>query len=160
MGPFWIDARDKYFRGKGNMLIKPFSTITAADAKGPEMDSSSLFRFLSETAWIPTALADDNVKWEAIDSNSARASLEDRGMKVSAVFTFNEKGEITKVVTNEKYREVDGEYRLDQWTGYFSDYREFEGIRIPTRAVAVWNLGNGDFEYAKLQVTDIRYNEL
>ncbi|MCQ1535689.1 hypothetical protein FTO70_08350 [Methanosarcina sp. KYL-1] len=159
-GPVWIDARDKYYSGKGNMLIKPFSAITAADAKGPEMDVSSLFRYLSEAPWFPTALAADNIEWKAIDSNSARATIRDRGLKVSAVFTFNEKGEVTKVTTREKYREVKGKYYLDEWTGYFNNYREFDGILVPTEAIAAWNLAGGESEYARLRITEIRYNEL
>jgi len=57
MAPFiWIDGRDMYYQGKGNMLIKVLSTITVADAAGSEMDISSLIRFLAEAPWFPTAL--------------------------------------------------------------------------------------------------------
>lgn len=74
MAPFiWIDGRDMYYQGKGNMLIKVLSTITVADAAGSEMDISSLIRFLSEAPWFPTALLpSDYIEWKEIDSNSAR----------------------------------------------------------------------------------------
>lgn len=58
----------RYFNGHGNMLIKIFSTFTIADAKGSEMDYSSLIRFLSEAPWYPTALLpSEYLQWEEID---------------------------------------------------------------------------------------------
>ena len=79
MAPFiWIEGRDMYFQGRGNMLIKLLSTITVADAVGSEMDISSLIRFLSEALWLPTVLLPgDYIEWKEIDSNSARVIIKD-----------------------------------------------------------------------------------
>jgi len=118
MAPFiWIEGRDMYYQGRGNMLIKLLSTITVADAAGSEMDISSLIRFLAEAPWFPTALLpSDYIEWKEIDSNSARVVIKDKGYIASGIFTFNEKGEIIKFVTNDRYREVDGKYFKDNWT--------------------------------------------
>lgn len=162
MTPFiWIEGRDMYYQGKGNMLIKLLSTITAADATGSEMDISSLIRFLSETPWFPTALLPgDYIEWKEIDSNSAQAVIKDNGYTASGIFTFNEKGEIIKFVTNDRYMEVDGKYFKEQWGGYYGNYQEIEGMKIPTEAEVEWNLSDRDLQYAKLKITDIQYNIL
>ena len=52
---FWIEGRDRYDRGKGSMRIRLLSTITVADATGPEIDVSSLVRYLGEMPWFPGA---------------------------------------------------------------------------------------------------------
>jgi len=162
IAPFiWIEGRDMYYQGKGNMLIKLLSTITAADATGSEMDISSLIRFLSETPWFPTALLpSDYIEWKEIDSNSAQAVIKDNGCTASGIFSFNEKGEIIKFVTNDRYMEVDGKYFKEQWGGYYGNYQEIEGMKIPTEAEVEWNLSDKDLQYAKLKITDIQYNIL
>ena len=160
MAPFiWIDGRDMYYQGKGNMLIKVLSTITVADAAGSEMDISSLIRFLSEAPWFPTALLpSDYIEWKEIDSNSAQVVIKDKGYTASGIFTFNEKGEITKFVTNDRYMEVDGKYLKEQWGGYYRNYQEIEGMKIPIEGEVEWNLSDRDLQYVKLKITDIQYN--
>jgi len=160
VAPFiWIEGRDMYYQGKGNMLIKLLSTITVADATGKEMDISSLIRFLSEIPWFPTALlSSDYIEWKEIDSNSAQAVIKDNGYTASGIFTFNEKGEIIKFVTNDRYMEVDGKYFKEQWGGYYRNYQEIEGMKIPTEGEVEWNLSERDLQYAKLKITDIQYN--
>lgn len=63
-----------------------------------------------------------------------------------------------KFVTNDRYREVDGKYFKDKWTAYYRNYREFEGMMIPTEGEVEWNLFDKDLQYAKLKITDIQYN--
>ncbi len=160
MAPFiWIEGRDMYYQGKGNMFIKLLSTITVADATGSEMDISSLIRFLSETPWFPTALLpSDYIEWKEVDSNSAQAVIKDNGYTASGIFTFNEKGEIIKFVTNDRYMEVDGKYFKEQWGGYYRNYQEINGMKIPIEAEVEWNLSDRDLQYVKLKITDIQYN--
>ena len=160
MLPFvWVEARDRYYQGKGNMLIKLLSTITVANATGSEMDISSLIRFLAEAPWFPTALLpSDYIEWKEIDSNSAQAIIKDNGYTASGIFTFNEKGEIIKFVTNDRYMEADGKYFKEQWGGYYRNYQEIEGMKIPIEGEVEWNLSDKDLQYAKLKITDIQYN--
>lgn len=160
MAPFiWIEGRDMYYQGRGNMLIKVLSTITVADAAGSEMDISSLIRFLAEAPWFPTVLLPgDYIEWEEIDSNSARVIIKDKGYIASGIFTFNEKGEIIKFVTNDRYMEADGKYFKEQWAGYYRNYQEIEGMKIPMEGEVEWNLSDKDLPYAKLKITDIQYN--
>ncbi|HLV09779.1 MAG TPA: DUF6544 family protein, partial [Halanaerobiales bacterium] len=43
---FHISGRDKYYNGRGEMLIKPLSLFTIADSKGEEIDQGTLLRYL------------------------------------------------------------------------------------------------------------------
>lgn len=160
MVPFiWIKGRDMYYQGRGNMLIELLSTITVADSAGSEMEISSLIRFLSEAPWFPTALLlGDYLEWKEINSNSAQVVIKDKGYTASGIFTFNEKGEIIKFVTNDRYMEVDGKYFKEQWGGYYRNYQEINGRKIPTEAEVEWNLYDRDLQYVKLKITDIQYN--
>jgi len=155
---FWVSGRDRYYDGEGNMLIKLFSLFKISDACDPEMDVSALITYLNDMVFMPTALLSDFVQWQSIDEKSAQATIIDHGLSASAVFHFNEKGEIINFVTEDRYMAVDGGYRKAPWSTPFSDYREMGGFMIPTRGEGIWHLEEGDFCYVKLTISEIEYN--
>lgn len=155
-----VSARDKYMGGKGNMLIKLMSAFTIADAKGPELDEGALQRFLAECTWFPTALLPSrNLRWEAIDQQSARAILEDKGVKAEVTFYFKDTGEITRCSCQRFYALEGGAgFEKHRWSGYLRNYKEIHGIRIPTDIEAVWHLDSGDYSYAHFLLERAEYN--
>lgn len=153
-----IAGRDKYHNGRGSMLIKPMSLFTLADSKGEEIDQGTLLRYLAETMWFPSALLNPYIEWEAIDDTNARASMTYKGVSASGDFTINEKGEVT-LFEAERYGDFDGEFRMEIWSIPVSEYRVFQGIRVPTRGEITWKLAEGDFNWFNFEVTDIEYNE-
>ena len=44
------------------------------------------------------------------------------------------------------------------WTGRYSDYREFNGFRVPCSVEVTWELEKEPFCYARFRVTVIEYN--
>lgn len=152
-----VKARDMFHSGKGNMLIKFLGLITIGDDAGPEIDEGTLVRYLSELIWFPSAALCDYVRWEPIDIDSAKASIEYRGVNGSAVFHFNEIGEITNVVAD-RYMSDSGEHILRKWSTPIHEYMEVNGVRVPSKGGAVWHLSSGDFKYIELEVTHIEYN--
>jgi hypothetical protein len=152
-----ITGRDRYYEGKGNILIKLLSLITVADARGDELDQGTLVRYLNEIMWFPTAALSHYIQWEAIDSGSAKATMSYQGVTASAVFYFDEGGRLTNMVA-ERYRTVAGGFVLNTWSTPISGYGEFNGVRIPTQGEGVWNLSSRDFSYVKIEVVGIEYN--
>lgn len=154
-----FDVRDSFDGAKGNMLVKLLSTVPIADAKGPEIDASSLHRYIGEMPWFPTAfLNEEYITWEPIDSSRARAIITDGNRSVSVEFSFDEAGRITKVSTDERFRTVGDRFVRDRWTGYYDDYEERNGMNVPMEIAAEWNLPEGDFSYVRLRVTEIEYD--
>ena len=153
----YFAGRDKYSEGRGNMLIKLLS-LTVVDARGKEMDQGTLLRYLGEMVWFPTAALSNYIKWEDIDSNSARATMSYGGVTAAAMFEFNEKGEVINFVC-ERYMTVNDRYNLETYSVPLKDYKEFNGIRIPTKGEAVWNLKTGDFSCYQFEITEIEYNK-
>ena len=152
-----VKARDMLFEGKGAMLIKLLGLIGIADARGPKMDQASLVRYLSETIWFPTALLSDNIEWEPIDTNSAKATISVDGLTAYGMFHFDDRGELKNFVA-ERYREERGQLVLEKWSTPITEYKEINGIRIPSKGHAEWNLSSGDFKYIEVELTSIEYN--
>ncbi len=151
-----IAGRDKYLDGRGNMLIRLLSAFTIADAAGEEIDQGSLLRFLGEIVWLPTAALSNDIRWEAVDENRARATLRWAGQEVAGLFTFNQAGQVTHFSAR-RYYEQKGEYSLQTWSIEVLDYANFDGIPVPQNCEVTWELDTGDFKWLKLAVTDVRY---
>ena len=153
-----IAGRDRYYEGKGNMLIKPLSLFKVADSKGEEIDQGSMLRYLAEIMWFPSAALEDYITWEEIDEDRAKATMTHKDMVASGVFTFNDMGEAI-LFEAERYGEFDGEFRLETWAIPVREYQEFEGIRVPARGEVTWRLEGGDFNWFIFEVQEIRYND-
>jgi len=146
---------DQYIEGKGYLVAKLFSLIKVAEAEGKKIDQGELLRWLGESPWYPTALLpSDKIKWESRDEDSAKIILSNHGQVVEGVFYFNKQGQIIKFTTK-RYKEE----TLENWTGYYRNYKEVKGIQVPHDVEVVWNLESGDFSYARFNITEIEYNK-
>jgi hypothetical protein len=159
--PFlWIEARDRLLSGRGNMLVKFNSTFTIADASGKEIDQGALLRWLAEAVWFPYGFVGERIRWEPIDDRSARATLLQGDLPVSAVVEVDEEGKFVRIRGN-RYRDVGGGRAvLTPWIGRCTDYREFNGFRVPASVDVNWDLADGEFSYARFRVTTLEYNIL
>ncbi len=154
----WIAARDLLLSGRGNMLVKLVSTFTIADASGVEINQGASLRWLAENIWFPYGFVGDHIEWGPIDDHSARATLQHGDMTVSAIFHIDNDGKLVSL-RGDRYRDIGGgKAVLTPWTGRCSDYREFNGFRVPSTVEVAWELESGQFSYARFRVTTLEYN--
>ncbi|MCD6453721.1 MAG: hypothetical protein J7L62_00265 [Candidatus Aminicenantes bacterium] len=106
---------------------------------------------------FPSAFLNDYFRWDPIDEKTARATLTHRDISASAIFHFNNKGEIVRI-NAKRYMEVDGKFVLRDWEIPVLEYRTFHSIRIPARVDVVWKLEDGDFCYDRVEILSIEYN--
>ncbi len=151
--PF-VTGVDEFVQGKGNLVIKLLSVFPVVDVTGEKANQGELLRWLGETPLFPTALLpSENVSWVAIDNSSAKVIFDNGVIKLDAIFVFNEEGEAVRFEAK-RYKED----RLEDWTGYYRNYMEVDGVRIPSEIEAVWNLEQGDFSYARFDIEEIEFN--
>lgn len=149
-----FSVRDMYINNSGRIVVSLFSLFKVVDGSGPEYDQGELLRWLGESVWFPTnLLPSENLKWLPIDSGTAELRFIHNGMSLSYRVSFNDNGEIVQIETK-RYMGEDG---LKTWIGRVGDYKEINGIIIPTRIEAVWKLETGEFSYARFNVTAIEY---
>lgn len=154
----WIEARDCLLNGHGNMLVKLESTFPIADASGAQIDQGASLRWLAECAWFPYGFVGDTVAWDAIDARSARATLRTGGVPATGVVEVDDEGRLV-CLRAERYLAIGGAQTvLTPWTGRYSEYREWNGFRIPASVEVSWELEEGTFSYALFGVTRLEYN--
>jgi len=151
-----VRAVDAYVGGRGSLRAALASALPVANADpGPVLDEAELARYLVETVWFPTALVPgEGVAWEPIDDSSARATIDHDGTTASAVFHFAD-GEVERVVAQRPRETDDGGYERATWVGHLRDYRERNGLLVPTRGEVEWQLPEGDLPYWRAEITDI-----
>ncbi|WP_292388916.1 DUF6544 family protein [Methanosarcina sp. UBA5] len=151
-------VRDYYMEGRGNILVKALSLFTVADSGGEKMDQGAMMRYLNEMMWFPSAYLGKNISFESIDTSSARVTLRNMGKSVTATMYFDDEGRLTNFMAP-RYRDIgNGRFELENWSTPIREYGEFEGLRLPIKGAAVWNLREGDMEYIDATVTDLKYD--
>ena len=157
MGLPVLRAEDSYKDGHGHMFGRLAGLKTVFDTRGPELDQASMLRYLNEVMWFPTAYLGENMRWEAVDGESARVTFSDHGREVSAELRFDSEGRLVDFKAK-RYRETGGEFSLDGWSTPITGYGEYEGLNLPAGGVGVWHLPGGDFSYIELEITSVDYD--
>jgi hypothetical protein len=128
--------------GFGRVSLLSIVPLSAASG-GIEMDSGSLHRYLAEAVWYPTALRPSSrLQWSPIDEKSALATLTNDRTSVSLEFRFADNGEVTGIYTPARWGTFPDGYRQVPWEGHFRDYREHQGIRVPSHGEVGWYINN------------------
>jgi hypothetical protein len=135
-----VGVRDALVDGRGAGQVSLFSAFTVrAATDSPEMNSGSLHRYLAEAVWYPTALLPSpNLRWTEIDAARALATVTDRGIAVSLEFRFGGSGEVTGIYTPARWGTFPEGYRRVPWEGHFRDFRERDGVWVPTHGEVGW----------------------
>tara|TARA_R110002072_G_scaffold58432_10_gene149042 strand:+ start:720 stop:1832 length:1113 start_codon:yes stop_codon:yes gene_type:complete len=152
-----VTGRDKFENGQGEMTIKLFSLIPVANSGNhKKVNQATLQRYLAELVWFPSASLSTYIKWDTLDDNSAKATMEYNGTVGSGEFHFDEKGNFKKFITM-RYQDTSA-IEPTKWTVVATKIEERIGIKIPTECEASWELENGKWTWLKLKIKEIQYN--
>nr|WP_319512049.1 DUF6544 family protein [uncultured Draconibacterium sp.] len=152
-----ITGRDKFAEGKGEMQIKLFSAINVVNEKGNKIDEGTIQRYLGEIVWFPSAALNPNITWEAIDSYSAKATINYNGTKGSGIFHFNSDGDFVRYCAL-RFKDNTHEAKRFEWVIDVKEHAVVQGIKIPVKMTATWKLDIGDWTWLEMEITDIKYN--
>ncbi len=152
----FFTARDMYISGKGKLVVSLFSLLKVVNGSGPDYDHGELLRWLGESVWFPTnLLPSERIAWTPIDSRTAGLIFKYNGVSLFYKVSFNERFEITELETKRSM----GNNRYETWIGRAKDYKEINGVIIPSKIEAVWRLKNEDFTYAEFHIEEIEYGK-
>ncbi|MEW5846322.1 MAG: DUF6544 family protein [Bacteroidota bacterium] len=152
-------GRDKYQNGEGSMIIKAIGLFPVQNVYGKEMNKSGLVTVLSEMLLLPGYAFQPYIKWEVIDSVSVSSTISYANDTVSGIFYFNSIGEVVQFKTFDRsYVDVDGNSQKYPWVVKVDYYTAINGLRIPGYVRAIWETPDGEYEYFRGKIKNIRYN--
>lgn len=154
-----VVGRDLFKDGQGSMKIKLAGLLPVVNvANNSKVNESTIQRYLGETIWFPSAALSDYIEWEGIDNYSAKATMSYGDSSGSAVFHFDSRGKLIKFVAL-RYRDIE-DANPTEWIATVKKYENINGINIPTKLEASWNLEDGMFTWYKFEIYDVRYNDI
>ena len=101
-----------------------------ADEKGGMEVNQSLFqRYLLELPWYPQAALNKNMKWEQIDDNTAKVSMNHRGIFGEAYFHFDEDGDVL-YTSAMRYKDADQSKEMIECSNESREINIMDGVRM------------------------------
>ena len=158
-----VEVLHSYTGSEATMRVKLASMVPVAEISGVEMSRAETVTVFNDLCLLaPAALVDPMIRWEAIDDKSARATFTNGPHQVSATLLFNERGELSNFISEDRQRaSADGKQltRL-RWSTPVREYRAFEGRRAFTKGEARWHAPppEGEFVYITLELLSLAYN--
>ena len=153
-----FEGRDRYHDGKGHMFGTLGRMIKVFDARDAETSRGAAIVLLAEALLVPSYAFQPYIHWEAVDVLTANARLVHKGIDVGGTFHFNDKCEYIRFTTNERpFSSPKGGYEQQPYTIEIRSYRQQGDIRVASEVAAIWNLPEGDFEYWKGSLKEIKF---
>ena len=146
-----------YKADNASMQVKVLSLFPVVRLQGKEMfEGETVTLFNDMCLMAPATLIDSRIQWEAIDGASAKATFTNRGVRISAILYFNEKGQLVDFVSDDRLTVSDmKKYRFSTPA---RDYKDFNGYRIMSYGEAIWHYPDGKFVYGKFNLKSVEYN--
>jgi hypothetical protein len=153
---------DSYILGRGLLLARALGLFTLADVQGEgDIAGDEYMRWFAEAPWYPTALLpSQGVRWEAVDSHSAHATVVDGPLTLTLLFRFNDAGLISSLRAEARGSLLKGQRVLAPCEGSWSNYRVCEGVRVPLTGEVAWMRPEGRRPYFVGTVTTLHYELL
>jgi hypothetical protein len=138
VGSRWlrIVGDDSYGNGRGAMAWYLWGLIPVVRAEGPDISRSAAGRVAIELGVVlPSALLpSEGARWEQLDGDVARVTMEIEGESFEPLLVFEESGRLSAIEMPRWDADAgDGTPGLVLWRAELDGQREFDGITIPTR---------------------------
>lgn len=160
---WWADATvrvvDGYVAGNGLLHAAILGLVPVANTSGGgEIARGEFMRFFAEAPWYPTALLpSQGVRWAAVDSHSARATLVDGTLELTVLFRFHENDLVASVRAEARGGLVGKRIVMKPWECSLSQYKRRNGMMVPLMGEAAWVEPAGPKAYFVGQVTELSY---
>ncbi len=153
MKGFTVLGYHKYSIATATMDIKLFGLFSVVKIAGKDMNQAETVTLFNDMCLMaPATLIDKRITWEAIDSNSAKATFTNRGITITATLYFNKKGQLIDFISNDR------DVHHYPFSTPVNNYKNINGINIMTHGDAIWHYPDGKFVYGKFNLKEVEYN--
>lgn len=145
-------GRDSYVAGRGHLRGRLFDTFVVAEGCGEPFDIGELTTWLNDAVMMaPAMLLAAGAKFQDLDDHSFEVVLTDRGHRVAAVVTLDDRGAPVDFRSEDRYADLPGGPVRTLWSTPISGWQRVDGRAYPTRGSGVWHLPEGEFVYGVLE---------
>jgi len=153
MKGFTVPGYHKYSNTTALMDIRLFGFFPVVKKAGKDMDQAETVTLFNDMCLMaPATLIDKRITWQAIDSNSAKATFTNHSITISAILYFNEKGQLIDFISNDR------DVNHYPFSTPVSNYKNINGTNIMTYGETIWHYPDGKFVYGKFNLKEVEYN--
>ena len=146
-------VEDAYEDGHGRLDAKVLGILPVAHARGVDVDRGEVQRYLAELVWCPAAWTENPaLRFRELPDGGVRLWTGDEATYVD--LSFDGEGDLVGVSTTTRVRADLG--KAQDWEGRFFDYRDFGGLRAPSRGEVGWRTEDGLYLYWRGEITSLR----
>jgi hypothetical protein len=154
-----VRALHLYRDAAATFQVRLLDLKTIVDQAGPGISAAESVTVLNDWCFMaPGALADECLAWQPIDDRSALVTFTNRPYQVSATLIFNERDELVDFWSDDRPDSSAGAFVPCRWNTPIGEYRDVDGMRLPTWGGAVWDRAEGPFMYGEFRLRSLRYN--
>lgn len=145
---FPLFIRDKFLFGIGEMKVNFLGLKDIVVSSNPETTQSALGRYFGELIWFPIGFLDKDIRWEQIDTTTVKGTITKGDISMEGFFHFNEKG-LIDAFRGKRYKDTE----LENFLGKAENYKLMDGLLIPEKMTAIWELEEGSLEYFRAEIS-------
>jgi hypothetical protein len=93
------------------------------------------------------------LRWRALLGRRVEVAADAGPVPISVTMHFDRAGDIVRASSQARPFRRDDTWQPTPWAGEYADYREFGGMRMPSRAEVSWELPEGRYVLWRGQVT-------
>ena len=154
-----VNGYHPFRSGSAEMNVKLLSLFTVAGNSGREMTQSEIVTCFNDIClFVPSALADKRITWGRSDDNSAEAYYTASGITVMAILYFDSEGMLVNFISDDRYDLSSARGERIRFSTPVKDFKEHNGVLIPSYGETVWHYPEGDFIYGKFNLKKIEYD--
>lgn len=147
---------DAFEDGRGWLSARAAGILPVARIQGPETDRGELQRYLADLARCPTALLLHPTLELAGAGPGVLRARDAAGPEGATVDLEMGPDGGPVAVRAIRHRAVGRRFVEGPWSGRMTDYREWEGLRVPAGLTVSWHLPEGEFTYFRAEARPIR----
>jgi hypothetical protein len=154
-----VRALHLYRHEAATFQVRLLDLKTIVDQAGPEISAAETVTVLNDWCFMaPGALTDERLAWQPIDDRSALVTFTNGPHRVSATLIFNERDELVDFWSDDRPDGGAGGFVPCRWNTPIGEYRDLDGMRLPTWGGAVWNRAERPFMYGEFRLRSLRYD--
>ncbi|WP_138420370.1 DUF6920 family protein [Aquibacillus sediminis] len=152
-----VAGKDVFHDGDGRMQMELLSILPVVHiANNNKVDQSTMQRFLLELPWYPSAALEPYITWESLNPTTAQATMSYKGKTGSAIYYFDEDGNLDKVSAM-RYKDHDDNAEPLECIGEVKEMKMVDGKMIPTKMDVSWLVKGEKFTWYQLEIYDVVY---
>ena len=154
----WVVAEDGHAHGRGWGGSRLWGIIPMGKLTDSEVLTIQVVRNIAELAWMPSfLLADPGLTLTEVGDAAFQVTSMAGDSEVVVRFDLNEHGDVIRAFSPSRPYDVPGGFAESPWHYEFSDHADFNGVRIPSAAIATYDKEDGPWEYFHGRITSIDF---